>query len=662
MSISSYNGGMKNSSWLLQYQKATVTKQVNQQPYSVLFDDVYFNDLGGLAETQYVFIEHNQLVERWIKNTNQALFCIGETGFGTGLNFLTTLQAWQNAPNKPQKLHFISCEKFPLSFHDMKKAHLCFPELQAFSQLLLSIWHSFDDVFRNGLHSFDLINNVTLTLAFGDASDNLNQLKASVDAWYLDGFAPNKNPDMWDEKLLTAVAGLSRIGSTLSTFTAASGVSKVLKNVGFEVAKKSGFGKKREMITAQFKQHKKVNNQYQWYPTPKTNTQKLSVTILGGGIAGMCLAHYFKQSNYHVTVIDQYPTPLQVASGNHLAMVMPLITAQQSPESSFYVRAFETALNFYTNKEFHAIGVHQKLIKTKLKQWGLSIKRTHLPKHLVQITNDCGAIYPTAGYVDNTLVAERLQSNVDQWLTAEVDQLFFNELNQWQLKDKNNTWINDTELLIIANGIKAQQLLKPIDLSLLAKHGMTSTIKPTSNTQLEQIQLGEGYIIPNPSNNYWQCGATFDHMDETQWYNKAILHDNHWQRNLKLWQGMPIYDHLQQAQIKGGFAAIRATTPDHLPICGPVIDQKKFKSDYHDLHHGRHWQHYPPARPMKNLYTLNGLGSRGFTSAPLLAKYLHAMIAGEPLPLEADLCKIIHPNRFLYRNLKRPPKTENKQQ
>lgn len=650
---------MKNSPWHLQYINATATKQVNQQPHSIQYDDVYFNDQGGLEESRFVFIKHNKLFERWQEKINQNSFTIGETGFGTGINLLTTLHAWQTTKEKPQKLHFISCEKYPLSYQDMVDAHACFPELQSFSQLLLAIWQEFNDVFRCGFHTFQLMDNVILTLAIGDATDCLTQLNACIDAWFLDGFSPKNNPEMWHQDLFSEVNRLSRTGTTLSTFTAASQVSKTLNNAGFKVIKKPGFGKKREMITAVFMQHKDATtNEHQWYPTPKANTQNQSVTILGGGIAGMCLSHYFKKAGYHVTVVDQNPKPMQVASGNHMAMVMPLVTARQSPESIFYLRAFETALNFYHSDEYQAIGVEQILHQNKHKKWAKTIQQAGLPKTLLDFTSGSNAAYyPKAGYVQTDLLSQRLRTTVDQWLATEVNQLLFTEKNKWLLLNQDREAFHSTDLLIIANGIKAQQLMNSNDLYLTAKHGMTTTIKAEINKSLKHIKLAEGYVIPNQNHNQWLCGATFDHLEPEQWYTPAQLHQNHWQRNHLLCHGLNIFDDFNKSQVISGHAAIRATTPDHLPICGPIIDQTKFKSDYNDLNHGRHWQKYPPAKTSSNLYILNGLGSRGFTSAPLLAQYLCAMIVGEPLPLEIDLCKIIHPNRFLYRDLKKAPKS-----
>ena len=648
---------MTNQSWQQQYLNATATQQINQQPYSKQFDDVYFNDQGGLAETNHVFIKQNHLLRRWQQNTNQASFCITETGFGTGLNLLTTWQAWRDCNDKPEKLHFISCEKYPLSHQDMLQAHRCFPELETFSQQLLNIWHAFDDVFRSGFHTFQMSHDVTLTLAFGDATESLSQLNAKVDAWYLDGFAPSKNPDMWHNDLFVEINRLSHVGTTLSTFTAASQVRKALQDNGFEVVKKPGFGKKREMITAEFRQPNVINStKHLWCPQSKADTTNKSVTILGGGIAGMCLAYFFKQSGHHVTVVDQHKQPMQAASGNDLAMVMPVLTAQPSPESAFYLRAFEAALRFYQTEEWHATGVRKDLVLAKDKQWADAIQKSKLPNNLITIESDSNVLYTRAGYVDTQLLAARLRLNVDQWIRCDVDQIDSTATGQWRLLDNNQKLVNESELLILTNGIKAQQLMASHDLCLTAKHGMTTTIKPPNDQILKHIQLAQGYVIPNQDQQHWLCGATFDHLDPAQWYQGAQLHHDHWQRNLQLWQGLPLQKVLEKAQVIKAHAAIRATTADHLPICGPLIDQTQFKADYQDLHHGRHWQQYPPAKALGNLYVLNGLGSRGFTSAPFLAQYLYAMIVAEPLPLEADLCKIIHPNRFLYRSLKKTPK------
>ncbi len=645
----------------LSYTPAFATAPKNQQPHCPRFNDVYFNDQGGLAESQYVFLQANQLSQRWQHLNPEQTFCIAETGFGTGLNFLAVLQAWQQRNSQTGRLHFISVEKFPLDKNSLRLAHQCFPELTQFSQQLLTIWDCFQDSFRAGFHHFQLPDNVSLSLGFGDATRSFSQLEAKVDAWFLDGFAPKKNPDMWHADLFDEITRLSKPGTTLSTFTAASAINKALTAQGFEVQKPAGFAQKREMIKARFitdKTHQPLNIQ-PWHPWPQTVSEKPAVTVLGAGIAGLCMAHQMKKLGYTTTLIDLHPTPMQQASGNELAMVMPMLTVKDSPEALLYLRAYEMAVRFYQSTEFKAIGVQQAIRSDQQHSWAALIEQAKLPKQLLQLevtADHCQLHYPQAGYVQTDKVGQRLLADVDQWITADVQRLSSNQNGVWQLYDVHNKVIHNTELLVLANGIDAHRLCQPADLSLVGKHGMTTTIKTPANIALKHILLNKGYVIPQLNKQQWLLGATFDHLPPTAWSQPAQLDADHALRNFTLWQNHPWHSELCAAEVLHGHAAIRATTPDHLPLCGPLINQAQFKHDYQDLHHGRHWQNYPAAEPLKNLYILNGLGSRGFTSAPLLAQYLSAMINGDPLPLETDLCKIIHPNRFLYRHLKKPPK------
>ncbi len=629
------------------YLEPIDARQQQQTPYSEQFQDVYYDREQGLEEAEYVFISGNDLLQRWQQTKTDQVFTVGETGFGTGLNFLALCRAWQQVSKRPARLHFFSVEKHPLSLDSMRSAHQHFPELGAFSQALLAVWHNF----RAGFHSFHLTEDITLTLAFGDAIEALQQLEGHIDAWFLDGFAPQRNPGMWNDDLYDQLNRLSKPGTTLATFTAASQVRKGLQEHGFQVQKKPGFGRKREMITAHFTTPMIRPKTLDWHPWPAAATDTKQATIIGGGLAGMCLAQQLKRAGYHTTVVDHQPQPMQRASGNAAAMVMPMLTAKPSPESLFYLRAFEYALRFYQNDEFFPIGVTEHLSQAKQQKWAQTLRAAGLPETLIQFSATA-AHYPAAGYVDTNQLAQRLLGAVDEWITAEVASL--KHQGAWQLLNASGELIKASELLIVANGINAQQLLSSQELQLTAKHGQTTTLNCDRNDIWQTIKLDQGYVIPIDQGQQLICGATFDHIDAVAGYQPATLHDDHAQRNLSLWQQQPLHDTLAQCHVQGGHAAIRATTQDHLPICGPLVDQAKCREDWADLHHGRHWQSHPAAHAIDSLYILSGLGSRGFTSAPLLAQYLSAMIAAEPLPLEHDLCKIIHPNRFLYRQLKKP--------
>ena len=222
------------------------------QPFSAQFNDVYFSSDDGLAETHYVFIDQNQLVERF-KTLQSDHFTIAETGFGTGLNFLCAWQAWITHAPKNAKLHFISCEKYPITQHDLAIAQQQWPELQSLSDKLIKQYQ----LVNTDNNEFMLDSGrVKLTLLLGDANTALSTLNThhhQVDAWFLDGFAPSKNPEMWTDALFMQMAKLSYSTTTFATFTSASTVRRGLQQAGFTVNKLPGFGKKREMLAGYFK-------------------------------------------------------------------------------------------------------------------------------------------------------------------------------------------------------------------------------------------------------------------------------------------------------------------------------------------------------------------------------------------------------------------------
>lgn len=213
------------------------------QPYSTIFDDVYYSSDNGLLETDYVFLQGNQLQQRWQQLLNN-YFTIIETGFGTGLNFLCAVQHWLQVAPKDADLHFISTEKYPLTLQEIAAALQAWPELNQVSQLFLA---QYEASTKQSIQLFD--HRVRLTLLIGDATDCLSNTTSLADAWFLDGFSPAKNPEMWQPALFAQMARLSKSNTTFSTFTSAGLVKRGLQSAGFKVDKQTGFGKKREMLT-----------------------------------------------------------------------------------------------------------------------------------------------------------------------------------------------------------------------------------------------------------------------------------------------------------------------------------------------------------------------------------------------------------------------------
>ncbi|MDP3086863.1 MAG: tRNA (5-methylaminomethyl-2-thiouridine)(34)-methyltransferase MnmD [Methylotenera sp.] len=228
----------------------------DEQPFASNFQDVYFSSDNGLLETEYVFLLGNDLSSRWQK-TNNCLFTIAETGFGTGLNFLCASQLWLSTAPEHATLHFISVEKYPLSLNDLTRALDCWPELKELAEPLLA---NYENLLIDETPLSLYNNRVRLSLLIGDATMCLaklatnpkNKNEAFIDAWFLDGFSPSKNSEMWRPELFVQMALLSNTATTLATFTSAATVRRDLITAGFKINKQTGFGKKREMLRGRF--------------------------------------------------------------------------------------------------------------------------------------------------------------------------------------------------------------------------------------------------------------------------------------------------------------------------------------------------------------------------------------------------------------------------
>ncbi|SFO22523.1 tRNA U34 5-methylaminomethyl-2-thiouridine-forming methyltransferase MnmC [Cohaesibacter marisflavi] len=221
----------------------------NLTPKSTRFDDTYYTRENGLDETRYVFIDGNRLPERWL---NGQSVTIGELGFGTGLNFLATWQAWHDTLNdctmsqgtNAPSLTYISFEKYPLDQESLAKALSPWPDLAELANKLVEEWKPNSE----GWLKFDF-NSVALHLYIGDAADGIKTIPSSIDAWFLDGFNPKTNPELWSETLMQSVYDASNPEATLASYTAAGWVRRNLQSAGFSIAKRKGFGHKRDMIT-----------------------------------------------------------------------------------------------------------------------------------------------------------------------------------------------------------------------------------------------------------------------------------------------------------------------------------------------------------------------------------------------------------------------------
>ena len=209
--------------------------ELGRVPISTRYDDPYYSLDNGLAETEHVFIAGNDLAARF----NQPLH-VAELGFGTGLNFLATLEAWFQADHL-RPLTFTSFERFPLSQDHASEAIMAFSQVGQLAARLLAVW---DQALEGPT---EVSPNITLHVITGDVRESLPAWDGLADAWFLDGFSPAKNPDMWEPELMQAVADHTAPGGTLATYTAAGHVRRSLEDAGFTITRTPGFARKRHM-------------------------------------------------------------------------------------------------------------------------------------------------------------------------------------------------------------------------------------------------------------------------------------------------------------------------------------------------------------------------------------------------------------------------------
>lgn len=643
-------------------------------PVSRDFDDVYFSNDNGLEETRYVFLGGNQLPARFAQHS-RTLFTVAETGFGTGLNFLTLWQAFDafcaaHPDATLNRLHFVSFEKFPLQAQDFARAHAAWPELAPWAEKLHRQWPPLLAgcqrlLFDNG--------RVTLDLWLGDVNELLpdldDALQGQVDAWFLDGFAPAKNPDMWTPQLFNAMARLARPGATLATFTSAGFVRRGLQDAGFTVRKSKGFGRKREMLTGVLESALPARSLTPWYQ--RQAGQGDDVAIVGGGIASALLALALLRRGKRVTLYCEDDAPAQGASGNRQGALYPLISHSNPALTRFFPAAFTFARRLYD-----ALPVafdHDWCGVTQLGWDEKSAAKIHemlaldLPENVARgvdaqavlarsgVNTDCGGIeYPLGGWLcPAQLTAGAIALAQQQGLTVHyrrsVRQL--HHAGRWLLDFADGQQAAH-DVVVLANGSRLNQFAQTAMQPVYPVAGQVSHI-PTAPqlSALRQVLCYDGYLTPmNPQNRHHCIGASYHRGLENAQYSE----DDQQHNRQRLIDCFPDQAWPREVDVSAGEArvGVRCATRDHMPMVGNVADHPALLDQYHDLSRHSATPEKVPAAPVHpNLFMLGALGSRGLCSAPLAAEILAAQMCDEPLPMDGPTLAALNPNRLWVRKL-----------
>lgn len=661
-------------------QHGTLSWNDQGTPVSQQFDDVYFSNQDGLEETRYVFLQGNHFPARFLSHERRCC-TIAETGFGTGLNFLTLWEAFahfrsQHPSATLRRLHFISFEKFPLREPDLAQAHAHWPALSAYADELRQQW---PQALLPGCHRLILADGaITLDLWFGDINDLLPTLDASlthqVDAWFLDGFAPSKNPDMWSEALFNTMARLCRPEGTFATFTAAGFVRRGLQQAGFEVAKVKGYGQKREMLSGRLPQAMVTTRSAPWYQRPSASTTD-DIAIIGGGVASVLTALALLQRGARVTLYCADSTPAQGASGNRQGALYPLLNDKHDSLSRFFSAAFGFARRQYdalakagVTFEHDWCGVSQIAYDDKSARKITQILDGDWPAPLVQ-AQDIGAmeaaaglpigypglLYPAGGWMcpaeltANALALART-AGLKLHLSTRITALESTD-SGWQLTLENGQNVQHA-VVVVANGHELSNWAQSAHLPCYAVRGQVSHVATTPTLRrLQRVLCYDGYLTPVSPQHQRHCiGASYQRGNLSTAFSAEEQQDNA-QRLKHCLPNAPWVDEIDVSD-NAARQGIRCATRDHLPLLGAVPDYEQTLRQYAQLHAQQHTpEQVAPAPVYRDLFIIGALGSRGLCSAPLAAEILAGQIFGEALPLDADTLAAMNPNRFWVRKL-----------
>jgi tRNA 5-methylaminomethyl-2-thiouridine biosynthesis bifunctional protein len=647
---------------------AELSWRAGATPVSTRFEDVYYSTEQGIAESRHVFLAGNGLPGRW---RNRGVFTIGETGFGTGLNFLLTWHSWRADPHRPAKLHFVSTEKYPLALADLQRCLANWPELHEAGERLAASWpppapgrHRL--LFEQGA--------VVLDLLLGDVLNSTGELTSEpgwqVDAWYLDGFAPARNPEMWSPALYEDLVRLSAPGATLATFTAAGEVRRGLQAVGFALEKTPGFGSKREMLRgtlAMTRPGRRPPTVTPWHLPPPAATDT-SVLVLGGGLAGCSVAAALANRGWRVTLLDR-SSPAGAASGNTQGILYTRVSHQHSDLNSFTVHSYLFALRHYAalaGRGRLALEEHGSFCGA-LHLEGAPAPGTPLAATIESLPGLCqvvdsqaaealsglpscpgGLFYPGSGWLSPPAVCRAYLDTPGITVLADCGTLQLRrEEERWLAIDEAGQPVASAAVAVVATGVDAQPGLEWLPLQSI-RGQVTRLPSRGPLVDLRTVICHDGYLPPAWDGEHC-IGATFD-IGDPETGPRVSDHAHNLER---LAHYLPALERSLDPAALEGRVGFRCATPDYLPVVGPLPDRQAFLEDYAGLRRNARRVIDRPARFLPGLFISTGHGSRGLTSTPLAAELLAAQVTGQPWPVETALCRALAPARFLARDLAR---------
>jgi len=620
-------------------------------PFSRRYGDLYASRSGALGQAQHVFLRGNDLPSRW---GGREQFVIVETGFGLGTNFLATWRAWRDDPRRPRRLHFASIERHPLPACELAR---CAPSpLAALAAELARAWPPP----LSGLHrlSFDS-GAITLTLGFGDARAIVPELMLGADAFYLDGFAPDRNPELWDAALLRALSRLARPDATLASWTAARAVRDALAAGGFEVGLREGFGTKRHMLVARYAPRFRTRR----HDPPSPYAGAREAIVIGAGLAGCACAMALAGRGWQVTVLNEGPQAASGASALPSGLLHPTLAADDSHSARLSRAGF-----LFGRRQLDGLHADEPLMEPTgvlqladdgpaEERWPQQLQQHGWPAEFVRScrvseATEVVGLRPRGGglwFADGAVVSAAA------WCRAMLAHApairLHNRQQAIRIERQSDAWLVEgptrpiarAPVVVIASAMDAPRLLEARFAPIRPIRGRISRLAAGELACLRAGIAGRGTVVPGLDGRV-TVGATYEPIgaDQGPGITEQTAHESNLERLSKLLaQPVPV-------RIEGGFDAIRCVATDRTPLTGAVADERAALAARTTLQ-GAHLADLPRR---EGLYCSFALGSRGLVLAPVLGELVACLIEGEPLPLERSLAASVDPARFLLRRVR----------
>jgi tRNA 5-methylaminomethyl-2-thiouridine biosynthesis bifunctional protein len=636
----------------------------NGTPFSPLYDDIYHSAVGGLEQARYVFLRGNALPERW---QDRRTFTVLETGFGMGINFLVTWAEWRTDPSRCERLHFVSTEKHPFTAADLRSVYsatLSDPTIAALAETLASAW----PMLVPGTHRLEFEDGrVVLTLVLADAVDSLPALRLRADAFYLDGFAPARNPELWTPAIFKALARLAGEDATFATYSSAGDIKRALTQCGFEYRKVEGFGWKRAMLVGHFAPRWRVRR---YEPPVSLALEERHAVVIGAGLAGCAAIERLTARGWRVTSLERHASVAQDASGNPAGVFHPMISRDDSVASRITRAGFLYALRRWAALErfghrplrgaqgllqiaadddearaisdaIAAFGYPSDYVRPVSAADAQTLAGTPLPRG--------GWFFPQGGWIDPaSLCAAQFAAAgglLERRFGVEVGRLARSG-DQWTVFDTSGQVVVRAPVVIVASAHDAARIAGLQHAPTRSIRGQLTLLPAGTAPTLALPVIGEGYALPL-ANGVTLAGATYE-LDDP---DTSLRADGHLENIERVAQMLPAFssvvDTARSTELAGR-VAFRCVTSDRMPMIGQLADEAQAAHDAQRLRGA-----WPLDLPRaEGLYGAFAYGSRGLVWAALGAELIASQIEGEPWPLERDLAEDIDPARFLLRALR----------